>query len=137
MPVLPNYVVSHQWLREMKRSSWLKRRPAAANTIVGVYFRVAGDELVWFGRYNDAHQQITASQAAHYLMHEQNPLGYQLVVSHSVAAKAIQRLRHLPQITGWRYFPAAHQGKPCDCDYCASGEMKGRRLRERARKKDA
>ena len=121
----------------MKHSSWLKRKPGAANTIVGVYFRIAGDELVWFGHYNEIHEQITINQAVERLMHEENPLGYEVIIAHSIAAAAIHKVRNLPQTTGWRYFPNAHHRKPCDCDYCTGGEMKGRRLRERARKKDA
>ncbi len=121
----------------MKHSSWLKRKPGVANTIVAVYFRIAGDELVWFGRYNDTHEQITINQAVYRLMREQNPLSYEVIIAHSISAATIHKLRHLPQTTGWRYFPNAHHSKPCACDHCSGGEMKSRRLRERARKKDA
>ena len=40
--------------------------------------------------------------------------------------------RVLPQVVGWRYFPAA-KGKPpfCTCKFCTRGEYGARRLRER------
>src|SRR5262245_53167623 len=56
MPVTPNFHISHQWVREMKR--WRR------GLVVGVYFRIPDSELVWLGRYNEEHQQMTAAQAA-------------------------------------------------------------------------
>lgn len=50
MPVLPNYYISHQWLRELKRSG--------QKNFVGVYFRLDSKELVWIGRYNQPHIQV-------------------------------------------------------------------------------
>ena len=43
MPVMPSFIVSHQWLRELRRGG--------ARTLVGVYFRIDDDEPVRFGHY--------------------------------------------------------------------------------------
>ncbi len=54
-PVTRDFSVSHQWLRELKRSH--------AGPIVGVYFRVPDDERVWVGHYGQAHRSRTAAEA--------------------------------------------------------------------------
>lgn len=56
MPVTRNFYVSHQWLRELKRRGH--------GLMVGVYFRIPDDEAVWVGHYNQAHQVMTAAEAA-------------------------------------------------------------------------
>src|ERR1700753_4156853 len=55
MPVMRNFYVSHQWLRELKRRN--------AGPIVGVYFRIDDGQVVSIGHYNQAHQSMTASEA--------------------------------------------------------------------------
>src|SRR5258707_5161150 len=55
MPMLPNYYISHQWIRELKRGG--------QRTIVGVYFTLPDEELVWVGHYFQAHTQVTAAEA--------------------------------------------------------------------------
>jgi hypothetical protein len=39
----------------------MKRRGQAA--IVGVYFRIPDEEVVWVGHYNQAHRRMTAAEA--------------------------------------------------------------------------
>ena len=56
MPMLPNYYISHQWIRELKRGG--------QRTIVGVYFTLPDEELVWVGHYFQAHTQVTAAEAS-------------------------------------------------------------------------
>src|SRR5438046_2291687 len=60
MPVTRNFVVSHQWLRELKRFG--------GGTIVGVYFRVSDDEVVEVGHYNSVHVAMTAAEAVGLMM---------------------------------------------------------------------
>src|SRR5262252_2465123 len=55
MPVTRNFYLSHQWLRELKRRG--------LGPIAGVYFRIADDETVWVGHYNQPHLSMKAAEA--------------------------------------------------------------------------
>jgi tetratricopeptide (TPR) repeat protein len=100
MPVLPNFVVSHQWLRELKLSG--------QRTLRAVYFRISDRERVLVGRYGKEQAAVTATQAAARIAAQSDPLGSQVIVPRAIRAKEIHRVRPLPQIIGWRYFPGAH-----------------------------
>jgi len=122
MPVTRNFYISHQWLRELKRSG--------ANTIVGVYFRIPDEEIVWVGHYNQAHQQMAAVEAAVMITAIENGEGYEVIVPRRIDKSEIQRIKKLPQVTGWRYYPGAHGRRPCGCPFCQRGNYGARRLRE-------
>jgi hypothetical protein len=51
-------------------------------------------------------------------MHALDPQGYEIVVCRAVVAREIHRVRRVPQVVGWRYFPGAHGGPPCPCPVC-------------------
>ena len=125
MPVLQNFYVSHQWLRELKRSG--------ARTYVGVYFKLDSKELVYAGNYNEEHRQISLGEAIKEIMDLEDPLGYELIVDRKIEAKEIEKIKFLPQKLGWRYFPSSHNKKPtCACPFCiTAGTIKSRRLREK------
>ncbi|MBL8756136.1 MAG: hypothetical protein JNK15_22775 [Planctomycetes bacterium] len=96
-----NFVVTHQWLRELRRSH--------QGPLAGVYFRVPDDELVF----------VAAGDA----------LGLECVVPRRIEANEIHRCRRLPQGIGWRYFPGAHGKRPsCVCDFCIRGKFGARKL---------
>ncbi len=121
--VTPNFFVSHQWLRELKRGG--------QRTLCAVYFRVPDDEAVWIGHYNQAPVQVSAAEAVGIMLHATNTLGYQIYIPRKITAKEINRLVHLPQTVGWRYFPDAHGQPPCGCPICLrKGEIKSRSIRE-------
>jgi len=123
-PVLPSYMVSHQWLRELKRGG--------ARTIVGIYFRVPDSEPVFIGHYNKRHRPVTAADAAGFLQKVSEPAGYQVIVPRKITAKEIHRVRSVPQVVGWRYFPGAHGSTPCGCPVCYEpGSIKSRKIRDR------
>ena len=123
MPVLKNYMVSHQWLRELKRGG--------DRTLSAVHFRIPDGETVLMGHYSKEQVEVTAAQAAHAIMHAENPLGMQIIVPRAIAPKEIHAIRSVPQVLGWRYFPGAHARRACGCPYCQSpGAIKSRRLRE-------
>ena len=119
-----NFYVSHQWLRELKRSG--------QRTVLGVYFRISDDEPVYVGHYDQSPLQIRAAEAIGLIMHHDSPLGYQVLVPRRIEPGEIVRVRHLPQTLGWRYYPEAH-GKPlCVCPICVSpGEINSNKKRQR------
>lgn len=123
MPVVPDFYVSHQWLRELKRSG--------QRTMEAVYFKIPDDELVWVGHYNSESIQVTAAEAAGIVSKEESPEGYEVFIPRKISAKEIHRTKQLPQVLGWRYYPEAKGTKPCGCPACQPrGEIKSRRIRE-------
>jgi hypothetical protein len=124
VPITGNFYISHQWLRELKRRG--------QGAISGVYFRIADDEPVWVGHYGQSHRRMTAAEAAAEFMEAESREGWEVIIPRRIAAKEIHRIRSLPQVIGWRYFPGA-KGKPpfCTCKYCTRGEYGAARLRAR------
>lgn len=125
LPVVPNFMLSHQWVRELKKRGF--------KVAVGVYFRIPDDEPVWAGLYNEAKLAMSAAQATSRLLVE-GALGFEAIIPRSIRSKEIRAVRPLPQTVGWRHFPAAHErGIFCGCEYCQRGEIKSRGIRERYR----
>jgi len=112
MPVLPNYYVSHEWLRELRR----RGRPPR----VAVDFVVPDEEPVLVGHYTRAHDEMTAAQASALIMRAEDPLGYEVVLPRAVTPE-IRRTRAVPQVVGWRYWPEARGRLPCPCPICQRG----------------
>jgi hypothetical protein len=122
LPVVEDFMLSHQWIRELKRRGH--------RSAVGVYFRVEDDELVWAGIYNKEKTKITAVEAAARLRNEKI-LGFEVIIPRSILASEISAIRSLPHV-GWRFFPQAKGSRPfCLCKYCNRGDIKNRRMRER------
>lgn len=126
VPVTRDFYVSHQWLRELKRHR-------AGGAMAAVYFRVPDDERVWVGHYGQAHRRLTAAGAAREFMSAEGREGWEVIIPRRIEAGEIHRVKALPQVLGWRYFPGA-KGRPpfCTCEYCTRGEYGARRLRARA-----
>ena len=123
MPAVENFFYSHQWLRELKRRG--------QRTIVGVYFRLPGEQTVMVGHYNQAQMEMTADEAAGLVFNLPNAEGYEVAIPRKVEATEILKIRPLPQVLGWRYFPGAKGRPPCGCPVCQPrGEIKSRRIRE-------
>lgn len=123
-PVLRDFQVSHQWLRELKNKG--------VRTIGAVQFRIPDKEQVLVGRYDEEPLAVTAAQAVKVFMEHSTGLGLQILVLRRIEAREITRCYVPTQIIGWRYHPDAH-GKPpfCGCDYCQRGLIKSRKLREK------
>jgi hypothetical protein len=118
LPVVPNFLISHQWVRELKRRGF--------RVAVGVYFRVPDEQEVFAGLYNEEKEPMLAAQAASYLRNHAT-LGYEVIIPRSIAASDIEAIRPIPQKLGWRYFPGAHErGVFCWCRGCQRGSYKSR-----------
>lgn len=145
LPVTRNFHVSHQWLRELRRSG--------GGTIVGVYFRVPDDEPVEVGHYDSVHLPMTAAEAVALLMAAEerdpaaererdraskavqrgrrlpsSPEGYEVVIPRRIEPSEIIRVKALPQVVGWRYSPGANGRPPCACICCERGRYGVRKL---------
>ena len=128
MPVMPNFYISHQWLRELKRFK--------GNTFVGVYFKVSGSQKVFAGKFNEPHKNITLNEAIKEIQSVQDPLGYELIIDRKIEQKEVHKIQHLPQTIGWRYKPGSNGKKPCSCDYCQKGKIKASRIRKKYEQKE-
>ena len=123
LPVISNFLLTHQWVRELKRQGF--------RTAVGIYFRVPADQIVLVGQYNDQKLPCTAAEAAS-RFRSVAKFGFESIVPRSIVSREIQAIRSLPQTLGWRYFPDAHaKGIFCGCEYCMKGQFKSRKIRDR------
>jgi hypothetical protein len=121
MPVLPSYVLTYQWGRELRRSG--------TRRVVAVHFRVPDDEEVWVGHYGRDSVSRPAAVAAALIMTAADPRGYEVFVPRKITAKEIHRLRPVNPVTGWRYRPGAHGTPPCGCEACSYGTYGAARIR--------
>lgn len=121
-PVLKDFMVSHQWLRELKRRGF--------RTIAAVQFRLADDEPVKVGRYNRELLDMTAAAAIRVFRAHESGLGLQVMIPRKILPKEFMRIYVPTQLVGWRYYPEAKGREPCGCPMCQRGEIKSRKLRE-------
>lgn len=122
MPVVRDFQLTHQWVRELKRRGF--------NTAIGVYFRVPDDTPVLAGHFNETKQVTSAAEAAAWL-YRSRMLGFESVLPQSIEARAIHAIRRLPLTIGWRYFPGAHErGIFCGCESYQRGNFNSRKIRE-------
>ncbi len=128
MPVLPNYYISHQWVRELKRSG--------QRTMVAIYFHLPAEEVVLVGHYNKVHRSVRAGEAIRMITQASDPEGYEVLVPRSIARTEIRRVRAVPQVLGWRFFPHSHQSRPCSCRWCLRGDIKAQRQWRRLIRED-
>lgn len=121
MPVLPNFAITHQWARE------LKRRPI--RSLICVQFRIPDKDLVLVGPYNREKLEMTAAEAVRAVLTHTDPMGLEVIVPRKINTKEITRTYLAPRVTGWRYYPTA-KGKPpyCHCRWCNRGEIRAQRL---------
>ncbi|GLZ43641.1 HEAT repeat domain-containing protein [Actinokineospora sp. NBRC 105648] len=124
LPALMAYSVSHQWLRELRRNG--------ARTFVAVDFRVPDSEVVTVGHYNATPREMTAAEAIGVVRRQEDALGYEIVVRRSIARGELHRVRHVKQVTGWRYAPGENGKRPCGCGACVpAGAIKSADIRAR------
>jgi len=124
VPMLPSYVITHQWLRELRRRG--------QRLFVAVDFRVPDDLTVLTGHYAEPGVPMTAAEAVALIRSADDPRGYEVVVRRGISPREIHRIRSVNQVTGWRYRPDAHGERPCACPICLGpGEYKANDIRTR------
>jgi len=122
-PVDPNFTVAHQWVRELKRNG--------IRTMVAIQFRIPDDEVVRVGRYGTVSLEMTAAQAIAAFKEQGLGLGHEILKPRKIKASELVRSYVPRQLIGWRYSPESLGKKPCGCEWCQRGNIKGRKLRER------
>ncbi len=123
MPVTPDFQITHQWMREIRQ--WKSAR------MVGVYFKIPDSERVHVGNYRGPHEEVSAAEAAAHVMLQTDMTGVEVIIPRRIEPKEILRVRHLPQLIGWRHYPGAHGTRPWACECCQKGAYGSRRIRER------
>ncbi len=126
MPVTQNYWITHQWLREMRRFT--------QSQILGVYFTVPDEERILAGHYSEQPHSVLASNAQNAL--RLRPEGFQVIIPHSIANNQISRIKNLPQVTGWKFHPAAKGERICFCPACIVSNSTGSTRIKKQRIKD-
>jgi hypothetical protein len=124
MPHMESMTISHQWARELKRSG--------IKNFIAIDFKLAKEEIVWYGKYSRQHQQMPLNQAIKLFMEEEDQLGFEFFIERKVETKEIKKVRKIPKPMGWRYQPHAHGTKPCPCPMCIQfGGYKTNALKEK------
>jgi hypothetical protein len=124
LPILPSYVISHQWLRELRRGG--------QRTFVAVDFRIPDDEPVSVGHYGRPALDMTAAQAVAVVREQDDPRGYEVVVPRAITRGELHRVRHINQVSGWQYAPGQHGQRPYACAVCLpKGAFKAADIRSR------
>lgn len=120
VPVVASFQMTFQWLRELKRRGH--------RSSCGIQFRIGDEEPVLVGHYNEVPQEMTAAQSVALFLQAEDARGLQVVVPRTITAREIIRIRSVPQVTGWRFYPAAKGSRPL---WPANGATNASRLRRR------
>ena len=104
LPVTGDFMATHQWARELKRSGW--------NRALAVYFRMPSRTPVRAGHYNEGHEVLALGAAIARYLDRGQQLGYEIVLGTSVPRRNILKTKALRRPPGWRYFPEAKGSKP-------------------------
>ena len=121
-PVTPNYTVSHQWLRELKRGG--------ARTLAAVVFRIDDDEAVFARHYSENPREMSAAAAVGIILSHPEPLGYEVMIPRRIRPSEIVAVGHVAQKLGWRRIPGTQEALICTCPMCVPpGTVKSARRR--------
>ena len=124
MPHMKEYLISHQWARELKRSG--------IKNFIAVDFKIPTEETIWFGKYTEGHKELPLKEAIELFMSLEDKLGYEFFIERKIEAKEVMKVRHIPKPMGWRYEPASHGKEPCPCPMCIQpGGYKTNKLKEK------
>ena len=121
-PQTENYIVNHQWLRELRR--WQGINMLAAR------IRIPDKERVLIGKYNQNHIEASASEAINISRQHSDPMGLEVIIQRKISPQEIIAIYKPLKIIGWRYHPNAKGNKPCGCSYCQRGEPYSRGIKQ-------
>ncbi len=123
MPVVPDFSVTHQWLRELRR--WGRGR------MVAVHFSIPAEEPVYVGRYSAEKSYGPARKMIPALL--QKPLGAELLVPRRIASRDVVEISRVRQDVGWVETPDTPHKFDCVCVACLpSGTARLKRRIRRA-----
>lgn len=108
MAVLEDFTATHQWLRELRR--WGRGR------MVGVYFRLPADAMVYVGRFGKPHDLLPLGEAVAKV--REAPDGAEIVITDRIEPRQVTAIRRLRQDIGWIETPEGRSHFDCVCDYC-------------------
>ncbi len=121
-PQTENFVVNHQWMRELRRRQ--------GQNLLAARIRIPDNTLVLIGKYNQAHVEVKASEAIAIARQHLDPIGLEVIIQRSIQPKEIITCYKPPKIIGWRYYPGAKGIKPCGCPYCQRGQPYSQRIQQ-------
>lgn len=128
MPLSSGFSISHQWVRELKRSG--------GRNFSAIHFRLPSSTMIWYGHYNFEHFNLPLGEAIHDFLTIDDQLGYQFYFDHKIDADSIDRVESIPKPVGWRFSPTAHGRKPCFCPVCSRRGEYGQSKRVKAWRKE-
>lgn len=107
-PVVPDFALTHQWLRELKRRH--------GERMIAVHFRAPSDEVVLVGRYGKPHASVPLREAIRRVLAE--PAGAEIVLTRSIPKKDVLAVREVTQLVGWTEVPSGEPKWDCLCPRC-------------------
>jgi hypothetical protein len=121
MPLVPDFSVSYQWVRELRR--WHGER------MMAVHFVLPSDEEVLVGRYNAPHERLSVRDAVRQVL--KSPAGNEIIVIRSVRRREVVGIRNVTQLVGWTEIPESGEKLDCVCQVCVPAGTRDlmRRLR--------
>src|SRR6478735_5151925 len=123
MPVVPDFAVTHQWLRELRR--WGRGR------MVAVHFSIPAEEPVYVGRYNSEKSYGPARRMIPIILHK--PFGAEVLVPRSIPIRDVIAILRIRQDVGWVENPDTPHKFDCVCVACLpSGSPRLKRRIRRA-----
>jgi hypothetical protein len=108
MPVLPDFLVTHQWLRELRR--WHRER------LVAIYFSISSDEAVYAGRYGREKRHGVIGELLPAIVRQ--PEGAEVVIPRRILRREIHKIASLRQDIGWVENPDTSDKYDCVCPAC-------------------
>lgn len=108
MPVLRDFGVTYQWLRELRQ--WHGER------MIAVHVRIPDDEVVLVGRYGQPHAEQRVTVASKAIVAK--PAGAEIIVPRAIAKSEVVAIREMTQLVGWTDVPEADRKFDCICPAC-------------------
>lgn len=123
MPVVPDFAVTYQWLRELRR--WRRER------LVGVYFTLPSDQMVLVGRFGREKRRGPIGEVLPELLTQ--PAGAEILIPRAVLRTEVTKIRAVRQDVGWVENPDTPHKFDCVCIVCLpSGSARLQRRLRRA-----